>query len=110
MSDILEEVSESKLRYRLFESVTVVVIQTFQVETSHLEVEQRQLTDRQGTALQHVPAHPVSETDELCAVSLWGEGQLSDKQLQICHFIPVVPAVRKQVSEKQMGLDCLTLQ
>lgn len=51
MSDILEEVSESKLRYRLFESVTVVVIQTFQVETSHLEVEQRQLTDRRGAAL-----------------------------------------------------------
>lgn len=53
---------------------------------------------------------PVSETDELCVVSFWGEEQLSDMQLQICHFIPVVPTVRKQVSEKQMGLDCLRLQ
>lgn len=41
MSGILEEVNESKLRYRLFESVTVVMIQTFQVETSNFEMEQR---------------------------------------------------------------------
>lgn len=41
MSDILEEVNESKLRYKLFESVVIVMIQTFQVETSDFEVEQR---------------------------------------------------------------------
>lgn len=38
---ILEEVNESKLRYKLFESVAIVMIQTFQVETSDFEVEQR---------------------------------------------------------------------
>lgn len=41
MSDILEEVNESKLRYKLFESVAIVMIQTFQVGTSDFEVEQR---------------------------------------------------------------------
>lgn len=41
MSDILEEVNESKFRYKLFESVAIVMIQTFQVETSDFEVEQR---------------------------------------------------------------------
>lgn len=38
MSDILEEVNERKLRYKLFERVAVVM--TFQVETSSFVMEQ----------------------------------------------------------------------
>lgn len=44
-----------------------------------------------AATLQHVQAHQFLKQMKLCVVSFWGEEQLSDMQLQICHFIPVVP-------------------
>lgn len=82
MSDILEEVNESKLQIQIVWKCGYSNDSDFSGGNfwfwSGAKI-QRQLTsevllwlDVLAAALQHVPAHPVSETDELCAVSLWG--------------------------------------
>lgn len=88
MSDILEEVNERKLRYKLFERVAVVM--TFQVETSSFVMEQRCKGNRQvrcccnwvlAATLQHVQAHPLFLKQMNNVLSLfWEEGQLFDMQ------------------------------